>query len=39
MSAISEDSVHNLLCDAEENVDVSNFEEFSFAFQKFVEKR
>ena len=39
MSAISKDSVHNLLCDTEENVDVSNFEEFSFAFQKFVEKR
>ncbi|XP_030935595.1 kinesin-like protein KIN-14C isoform X2 [Quercus lobata] len=39
MSAISEDCVHNLLCDTEENIDVSNFEEFSSIFQKFVEKR
>ena len=39
MRAISEDRVHNLLCDTEENIDVSNFGEFSSIFQKFVEKR
>ena len=42
MCAISKYTGHNLLSDTEENVeahDVSNFEEFSSAFQKFVERR